>query len=201
MFNSVFGRVTTFSVIALILSIVAVVLAFIFIVPEKKRAKLNKFGQFLHDTFNFKYLIVEKILQALYIFLTAYVFILGFLMLFYVQESYYGSGRWMGGYGILVMILGPIAVRLIYELLMMAVLVVKNVISINNKLKGQNDGNDPFATPDLSGIKNAFQQQDNGAQQTYYQPQEQTTPNYVYCPNCGSVVQEGTFCPKCGTKV
>ncbi len=201
MFNLVFGGAATFNLIALILSIVAVILAFIFIVPEKRRAKLNKFGQFLHDTFNFKYLIIEKILQALYIFLTAYVFIFGFLMLFYVNEIYYGSIKWMGGYGILIMIFGPIAVRLVYELLMMAVLVVKNVISINNKLKGQNDGNDPFSTPDLSGIKNAFQQQQNGAQQTYYQPQQQNTPNYVYCPNCGSVVQEGTFCPKCGTRV
>ena len=53
------------SVVATILAIVVTVLAFIFIVPEKRREKLNAFGKFLHDTCNFKYLVVEKILQAL----------------------------------------------------------------------------------------------------------------------------------------
>ena len=43
--------------------------------------------------------------------------------------------KWLGGYGLLLMILGPIVVRLIFEFLMMALLLVKNVISINNKLR------------------------------------------------------------------
>lgn len=59
-------------IVAVIIAIVATVLAFIFIVPEKRRAQMGAFGKFLHDTCNFKYLIVEKILQALYIFATAY---------------------------------------------------------------------------------------------------------------------------------
>ncbi|MBO4734426.1 MAG: hypothetical protein J5662_08120, partial [Clostridia bacterium] len=73
-----------FIIIALLAAIAAVVLAFIFIVPEKKRPALNKFGKFLHDTLNFKYLIIEKVLQALYIFATAFAVVYGFLMLFYV---------------------------------------------------------------------------------------------------------------------
>lgn len=64
------GALATLMIIALLLAIAATVLAFIFIVPEKKRDKLGKFGKFLHDTCNFKYLIIEKILQALYIFFT-----------------------------------------------------------------------------------------------------------------------------------
>ena len=55
-----------FTIVGGILAIVATVLAYVFIVPEKRREKLNAFGKFLHDTCNFKYLIVEKILQALY---------------------------------------------------------------------------------------------------------------------------------------
>lgn len=39
-----------------IFTIVATVLAYVFIVPEKRREKLNAFGKFLHDTCNFKYL-------------------------------------------------------------------------------------------------------------------------------------------------
>lgn len=57
-----------FGIIATILGIIATVAAFILVVPESKREKLGRFGKFLHDAVNFKFLIVEKILQALYIF-------------------------------------------------------------------------------------------------------------------------------------
>ena len=128
-----------FGIIATILAIAATVVAFVMIVPERKREKLGRFGKFLHDAVNFKFLIVEKILQALYIFVTAYVILCGFFMLFMAPETWTGR-HWLGGYGILLMVLGPIAVRLCYELLMMAVLLLKNVISINRKLKNQNEG-------------------------------------------------------------
>ena len=38
-----------FLVIAAVLAIAATVLAFIFIVPEKRREKMNAFGRFLQD--------------------------------------------------------------------------------------------------------------------------------------------------------
>ena len=142
-----------FGIIATILAIIATVVAFVMIVPESKREKLGRFGKFLHDAVNFKFLIVEKILQALYIFFTALVILVGFFMLFCSDWS-----GWMGGKGILLMILGPIAVRLSYELVMMAVLAVKNIISINNKLRNQNEGaagTDIF-DPDMSSLKEAF---------------------------------------------
>ena len=69
-FSDVIEQLGIFAIVG-ILAIVATVLAYVFIVPEKRREKLNAFGKFLHDTCNFKYLIVEKILQALYIFFTA----------------------------------------------------------------------------------------------------------------------------------
>ena len=141
---------TTMLIIAGVLALVATVLAFIYVVPEKKREKLGAFGKFLHDTCNFKYLMVEKILQALYIFNTAAVIIFGVLMLFRTEYNYWTGDRiWMGGYGLLIIILGPIAIRLSYELMMMAILLLKNVISINHKLadqtgKGSGDVQDLF---------------------------------------------------------
>lgn len=124
-----------FLIVAVVLAIAATVLAFIFVVPEKRREKLNAFGKFLHDLCTFKFLVVEKILQALYIFSTAFIVLYGVLQLFNVQRDYWtGASRWMGGTGLLCIIVGPIAVRLSYELMMMAILLVKNVISINRKL-------------------------------------------------------------------
>lgn len=171
---------TTIGIISFVLGIAATVLAFIFIVPEKKRAKLNGFGKFLHDTVNFKFLIVEKILQALYIFATATIIIMGFCCLFLVEDYYY-STKWYGLEGLLIMILGPIFIRLVYEFLMMTVLLIKNVIQINNKLKNQNGDDkaaDIFAAPAIELPKK---------------------PETVFCPNCGTKVEDAPFCPNCGT--
>ena len=125
----------TFSVIACVLSFVAVIAAFIFIIPEKKQAKLNRAGRIMHNIFNFRSLITEKIYQGLYIFYTAFVIICGFFMLFCSYTDYFGNSHWMGGYGLLLMFFGPFIVRLIFECVMLALLLVKNVISINNKLR------------------------------------------------------------------
>ena len=182
------------AIIAIVLALVATVLAFIFIVPEKRRAKLNGFGRFLHDTVNFKYLVVEKIFQAIYILSTVYIIIYGFCMLFVVVDTWGGS-EWLGGYGLLLMILGPIVIRLIYEFTMMAIILVKNVISINNKLKNKNGTakeKDVFAAPDLSGIKKP-------AETPAPAPVPTAQPK-AFCPNCGAPVNPGEFCINCGTK-
>lgn len=223
-------------IIALVLAIAATVCTFIFLVPDKKRDKLNKFWKFIHDTVNFKFLIVEKVLQAMYILLTAYVFLQGFLMLFYYVPgyNYYGyrvAGQWYGGQGILIMLLGPIAVRIMYELIMMAILLVKNVIQINNKLKASDDSvkHDIFATPKFATpafakkvndaapapvVNNAAAPletpvapvvEDEPAVETA--PVAEETPaapvtNPAFCSNCGAKLDENAaFCTSCGTKI
>ena len=120
----------TFAVIACVLSFLAVIEAFIFIIPQKKWTKLNRAGRIMHDIFNFRSLITEKICQGLYIFYTFFFIMFGFFMLFYFF-----------GYGLLVMFFGPILVRIVFECDMLVFLLVKNVISINNKLRAP--GNRP----------------------------------------------------------
>lgn len=167
-----------FLIIAVVLAIAATVLAFIFIVPEKRREKLNAFGKFLHDLCSFKFLVVEKILQALYIFSTAFIVLYGVLQLFNVQRDYWtGASRWMGGTGLLCIIVGPIAVRLSYEMMMMAVLLVKNVISINRKLADETGsaGGDVFAAPDVEELKKAIQRKEPQPQ-----PQPPVQPQPLY---------------------
>ena len=182
-----------FGIIATILAIIATVAAFILVVPESKREKLGRFGKFLHDAVNFKFLIVEKILQALYIFVTAYLILCGFFMLFMAPETWTGR-HWLGGYGILLMVLGPIAVRLCYELLMMAVLLLKNVISINNKLRSQNGEGEKggiFTAPDMSGLRQQFQAK------TAQPKSPQSAPAAKFCGKCGAPLDETGKCPNC----
>lgn len=216
---NVFEQLGVFSIIGGILAVVATVLAYVFIVPESRREKLNAFGKFLHDTFNFKYLIVEKILQALYIFFTADLIILGFFMLFAAPKDFFGERHWLGGYGILIMILGPILIRLMYELLMMAILMLKNVISINNKLRNQNGNEEKdsvFAAPDMSGLRQQIQakaaqhqsrQNPQNPQSTQYPQQPSHFQNTQYPQNAQNVQNAqkpqnapvSRFCSKCGS--
>ena len=130
--------------IAIVATIVLTVLAYKHIIPEKKRAGLNKLGQFLSDVFNFKFLIIEKIFQFLYVLCTIACVCLGLSMILginiyhssYLDKIYF---NWYGIYGILFAVVGPFAVRLVYEMAMLGLLLVKNVIQINKKLKSQTE--------------------------------------------------------------
>ena len=46
---NVFQQLGAFSVIGGVLAVIATILAYVFIVPEKCREKLNAFGKFLHE--------------------------------------------------------------------------------------------------------------------------------------------------------
>lgn len=127
------------TVFGALLGIAATVLLYIFILPEKKRERLPKILKVLHDIFNFKGLMLETILRFLYTLSTVLCILVGFMMLFgfqYYDSYYYSYSHWYGLEGLIIMILGPIALRIAFELVMMFILLVKNVMAINNKLKG-----------------------------------------------------------------
>ena len=126
--------------IGIVATIVFTILAYKHIIPEKKRAGLNKLGQFLHDVFNFKFLIIEKVFQFFYVLATIACVCLGLSMIlgftaYEWRDKVYSD--WYGIYGILTAIIGPFAIRLAYEMIMMGLLLVKNVMQINKKLKDQ----------------------------------------------------------------
>ena len=169
-------------------TVAAIVLLYIFVIPKEKREGLNKLGVILHDFLNFKYLILEHIMKFFYVLATVFVVILGFFMLFYVEESYHYGGwysdgyytsEWKGYYGLLILILGPIVIRILYEAIMMAILAVKNIIEINNKI------------PEKNGKSN-----EDAASET---PME-NTDNPKYCASCGAHLDENGTCPYCMKK-
>ena len=138
------NTVPIMAVLGILTAIAATVLIYIFFLPESKRERLPKIGKLLHDIFNFKSLFIEKVLQLLYILSTTSCIFIGFFMLFGFEESWYRGVNWYGGYGILIMLLGPIAIRIAFEAAMLFILLVKNVIQINNKLKSNIEHNDQF---------------------------------------------------------
>ena len=139
---------------AILTAIAATVLSMIFIVPEKRRENLPSFGKFVHEILNFNHLFLEKILHTFYILSMCFTLSFGFFMLFYFEEVYHYAGSYYSGYytqewrgyiGFLILLLGPIAIRIFYEVIMMFILTVKNILAINSKLKDQNESEKPAA--------------------------------------------------------
>lgn len=126
-------------VMGILLALGATVLTYIFVLPEGKIKKFEKIATIIRDIFNFRSLYLEKFLQALYILCTIACITIGAMMIFgfNVWDSYYGGLRveWYGGWGLLLILVGPIVIRVAYEVMMMGVLLVKNTIEINNKMK------------------------------------------------------------------
>ena len=125
-------------IISALVSLVCSILVWALVMPEKKRPTLNAFFTFVSDVFNFRSLLIEKILKFTYLLLTLFAILFGFCA--FVVSISINDGR-AALIGLLVMILGPIALRLIYELSMMAVILVKNVIELNNKMSLSSNDN------------------------------------------------------------
>lgn len=207
--SSVAGTSFGLGLAAVIISIILTILLAILVVPEKRRNGLPKFFQVIHDICDFKGLLLEKVLKVLYIFSTINVMLTGIFTWF--------SGGYNFGLtflaGLLILVLGPILVRLAYEFLMLFVLLVKNVIQINNKLNGKNDN--PFANNiDLNQFKNSNAPEQNYTSpyaqpvqpiqpeqpvvQNNYQPQ-QNNDSVRFCTTCGTKITGNTdVCPNCG---
>jgi hypothetical protein len=120
-------------ILGILSAIAATVLAFVFILPDKKKAALPDALKKIADILDFRTLFLEKIIKALYLFLTFACICVGLFMLISVNYGFY-TDMWMGGIGLLIMIVGPIVIRILFESAMLFILLVQNVIEINNKL-------------------------------------------------------------------
>ncbi len=130
----------TLIIIGIVLAAAATVFICIRVLPRKYDGKTgSKFLQLLHDYFNFKTFYVEVLTKFIFVLLTCACVFVGFLLMFgeFEYYGYFGMKFTQSTflYGLGLMLLGPLALRVAYEFVMMAILLVQNVISINRKLK------------------------------------------------------------------
>ena len=165
-----------------IVTIVAIICVYIFIMPERNYEKLNPFCKWLSDLFHFRTLWLEKILRFFYVLTTTACVVFGFFMLF-GEESYgWGYSVSYTKPGLIILLVGPIVVRLVYEASMMFIILIKNVIEINKKMSDKAPAPQPVA-PKVPAPQPAVQKK-------------------VFCANCGTPVSNGDlFCVNCGKKI
>lgn len=118
------------SVAALVWSILSVVIAIaggilVYLLFIKKDVKTdNKFVKALKEALEFKVMFVETILKVLYLISTIYVILLSF--------SFIGINFFVF---LMLLILGPVVIRLIFEQLLMFIMVWKNTSEIAKNTK------------------------------------------------------------------
>lgn len=192
-------KVNVISTLSIVLGIVATIIALCLLFPDKKRPTLRGFGKIFNDVLNFKTLLFEVLMKALYVYTTTYVFFTGFFTIF--RETSFGmdfSDNLLAG--LKTMFLGVIIVRVVYELFIMLVVLIKNVAGINKKLGGEEHAQYHFAVVPKLQMQQQYPPQQYPPQQ--YPPQQAPQQGAVPCPRCGNVVApHESFCNTCGTKV
>lgn len=172
---------TVFAIIAISLAVIAAVLAFIFIMPKKKVARLNSFGYFVHNLCHFSTLLIDKIMKALYIVSTVFIIIFGFLNIFEEPLE-----------GILMFIVGPIGVRIAYEFIMMAITTVQNISEIRKKICDDGKREEYIKAKKEHKASNTAFYAEN--------PANAQAPETVFCAQCGTKYDTRySECPNCHT--
>lgn len=192
--------------LGVVLALVCTILLYVLVFPKKHDGKLPPFFRAVRDFFDVKYLLIEKIAKFIYVFLTLASVLTGFFLLF--GETFLA--------GLLLMILGPVIHRLLYELFMLMILLVKNVMEINNHLKGvssesifdsalpvigRHDAPAPVPGPEAAQPDAA---QPEAAQSDAPQPEapKPVIPQGRFCPKCGAKAEgRDMYCRSCGSKI
>lgn len=111
------------TIVALILAIIGGILAyFLFFKPEKSFD--NKFLNWLKDFGNFKKMLIEVILKVSYIILTIFITLFSFN---FIGKNFFAF--------LLVLTVGNVVLRLVYEASLMMIMIWKNTAEINKKMK------------------------------------------------------------------
>jgi len=108
--------------IAIILAIVAgIVIYFMFVKSDKP---VSKNLQIVKDLLDFKTMLIEPILKIVYIVLTIFIILFAFGL---ISTSFVLF--------LLVLIFGPLTLRITYELMMINIMIWKNTKEINENIK------------------------------------------------------------------
>lgn len=128
-YGNEFGSLTAgvssgvWSIVALILAIIGSILAyFLFVKPSKEYP--SKFVNWLRSFLNFGEMLIEPILKVTYMFFAIYITLGSFSLISYDFLTF-----------LLVLLLGNLLTRVIYEAAMMTVGIWKNTKEINKKMK------------------------------------------------------------------
>ena len=113
------------TVIAVILAIAAGIMVYFMFVKSDKPVSVNL--QKIRDLLDFKTMLIEPILKIVYIILTIFIVLFSFGL---ISTSFILF--------LIVLIFGPLTLRITYELMMINIMIWKNTKEINGNLNTKN---------------------------------------------------------------
>lgn len=113
------------TIVAIILAIAAGIMIYFMFVKSDKPVSSNL--QKLKDLLDFKTMLIEPILKVVYISLTVFIILFSFGL---ISTSFVLF--------LIVLIFGPLFVRITYELMMINIMIWKNTKEINDNIKPKN---------------------------------------------------------------
>ncbi len=117
--------VAVWTIVSLILAIIGGILVYVLFI-KGKNLKLTPFLKNLRDLLDFRIMVLETILKVLYLIITIFIILVSFSFIAVNFLTF-----------LLVLIFGPVIVRIIYEASMMLIMIWKNtkIIADNTTVK------------------------------------------------------------------
>ncbi len=211
---AMFGVVVLLIFVAFVAAIVVTVMLYKKYISAGKAVRAGGLKRDWGPFFRFESLIIEKILQALYIFSTL---LIAFESAAGVLVSVFSlindpAGSLMGIIGILLLcLLLEVLNRLGFELTMMTILIWKNTAVIRQTLTGTAGASQGFTPqPPINPAQpvqpTASAQPDQPATPSASIPPQPPVASASAastdwtCPHCGTVNKAGSFCAQCGAR-
>lgn len=212
-------------------ALVITILICALILPKSKEGQFTGFMKFIRDYFLMKYLVLEAVLRFFFILNTVGCITIGFFLLFSRLPGY----NYMSGYtstgggsaaliGLAYIVFGPFVVRITYEVFMLAIMTLKNIMEINAKMDGDTKGvtsafdipmpqSNPAPVPVVPVVPDMTNYNANVSDANIEVGNDVNTfgegegtpivpPDNKICPSCGKLIHvDSKFCTGCGYKL
>ncbi len=113
-------------IISFVIAVAGGILVYCLFLNKSEEKRLTKFGRWVSNLLHFKILLSETLLKILYIVSTLYLTLVSFG---YIGQNFLTF--------ILLLTIGNVVLRIIYEFLIVNLLISKNTTQINDKIKNE----------------------------------------------------------------
>lgn len=194
-------RYIAVTIICAILAIGGGIAIYFTFMSPKKEGRLTGFAAWLHEFLNFRLMLAEMLLKLLYIISALWLTLSSIGNLLFSSSGNVGAA--LLGF-LIVVVFGNVALRLVYEFLLVLLVICRNTTEINKRMGGEVNAPKSYE-PDLGAL---------GRKQytTAPQPPQHTPPAQQYAPPAPSAepapapstppaVQPKKFCHNCGNQI
>ena len=190
-------NIKTAAIVILIISLLGAIALSIYFLNQKRydESVVQPVKHWFFRFFNFDKYIISGVTKFLYFFMTIFAICLSFVLM---VESDFGTG--LG-----VLLLGPLAIRLVYELTYIILAIRDKLDSIDRTAKDIRNGcEDSAPARPAAPARHAAPVTPAAAPAAAPAPRPaapQAAPRR-FCPKCGAEVKPGApFCTNCGAKM